>query len=96
MFENLGKILKGRFGKKDYLAKQVRIVQIFDLYKEGAGSLFPNGPEAKPVSLKDRVLTIETSGAAHANELRLREHEIIETINRHFGEEVIKRIVYRF
>lgn len=94
MFRRVSKILGDRFGKKDDLARQVKIAQVLAMYRDGARQLL--GEAAEPVSLKNKVLTVKAQSAAHASELRLREHEIIAIINSHFGEEVIKRVLYRF
>ena len=96
MFKKISTILSSKFGKKDYLSKQIQIVKVFDLYRDGVNALFPDSPRAEPISLKDKNLTIQTRSSSHASELRMREHEIIETINSHFGEEVVNRVVYRF
>ena len=96
MFKKISTILSRKFSKKDDLSKQIQIVKVFDLYRDGDKSFFPKGPEARPISLRNMVLTIQATSSSHASELRIREYEIMETINHHFGSEVVKRILYRF
>jgi len=96
MFKKISSILSSKFGKKDYLSKQIKIVQVFDMYRDGTKGLIPGAPEPNPISLKNKTLTVSVQSSSHASELRMQESEIVETINQHFGEEVIKRVAYRF
>lgn len=86
MFKKLSDSLKAKFGRKDYLARQLGIVKVMDVYEQETG--------IRPVSLKNKILTVKTTSSVQANELRFREHQIMDKINQE--EELVKRIIYRF
>lgn len=48
--------------------------------------------KAKAVSLKNQVLTVAVLSSAMASEVKLREAELIESINRFFEREVVKSL----
>lgn len=96
MFKKISESLKEKFGRKDDLSRQLAIRRVFDLYKAELAALPPNLRTADPASLKDGVLTVSVESAAAANELRYREAALIEKINAAFGQEIIRRILYRF
>lgn len=88
MFKKLSESLKAKFGRKDYLSRQLEIVKIFDIYQVETG--------IRPTSLKNKILVIPTRSSVEANELRMREHEVVEKINQELGKPPIERVVYRF
>ncbi|MDP3993693.1 MAG: DUF721 domain-containing protein [Candidatus Doudnabacteria bacterium] len=94
MFEKLSNFLSAQFGRKD-LQKQLEIVRVFDVYLSQIKNL-PQAEGARPLSLRNKILTIAVPSAVAAGDLRLRESQMIEQINSTLGEEVVRRIVYRF
>ena len=93
MIERLGKIIRAKFSRQDDLSRQLEIVKVFDLYRAQTKNL-PG--KAEPVSLKHKVLTVQTQSSVQTSELRFRESNVINEINQRLGKEVIKRVVYRF
>lgn len=96
MFDKLSSILNDKLNKKNYLGRQVTIVQVFDMYKDGVRSLVPGGELVKPISLKNKTLIVEVGSPSLASELRMKEYELVETINQRFEQEVVNRVMYRF
>lgn len=93
MFKKLSDSLKARFGRKDYLSRQLEIVKIFDLFRAQLPSEL--GSKAEPVSLRGQLLTVRVDNSIVATELRFREAELIAAINQGVGREVLTRIRYR-
>ncbi|OGE75634.1 MAG: hypothetical protein A3K06_00575 [Candidatus Doudnabacteria bacterium RIFCSPHIGHO2_01_52_17] len=87
--------LSEKFSRRDDLSRQLRIVKVFDLYREAVAKIFGSAI-ALPRSLKRTVLSVETSSAAAASELRLREGEVLEAINVQFKSPQVTKIIYRF
>lgn len=91
----LSNILQSKFQRKDDLSQQLEIVRVFDVFKSEVGKIFPK-QTPQPLSLKNKTLTVQVSSSAQANELRLREPNMISKINANLGKEVLKKIIYRF
>ncbi len=96
MFNNLSDILKAKFGRKDDLSKQLQIVKVFDLYRAELKKIFPEENDIRLISLRNKTLTLGIASSVLANELRMRETEIVEVINQKLGKETISRVIYRF
>lgn len=96
MFRKLSDHLNAKYSRKDNLSRQLEIVTVFDAYKEEIKKRFPPGTGTRPISLRNKILTVETSSAVMANELRLAEGQILEKINTAASKESVKRIRYRF
>lgn len=96
MFKSLADALKGKFSGRDDLSRQIEIVQVLNLYRQEVEKFFPKFPEAKPLKLKNQVLTVSVESSVLANELRLHEQLVVKAVNEGFGREMIKRVVYRF
>ncbi len=96
MFDKLSNTLRARFGRKDELSRQLQIVKVFDIYKEEVKKLFADSDQIKPISFRNKTLTIQTTSAAMANELRFKEAEIFKKINAELKGVVVKRATYRF
>lgn len=96
MPHKLSDILGAKFSRKDELSKQLQIVKVFDLYREEIKKIFPQEIDIKPLSLKNKILTVEVPSSVVANELRMREEGAVNKICRELGKEIIKRIIYRF
>lgn len=58
------------------------------------GNLFGEGfkNKARPVSLKDKTLTVDCMNSVWAGELQIRQPKIIQQINNIFGKELVKKI----
>lgn len=95
-FKKLSDSLKDKFFRKDHLSRQLEIVKVFDIYKTEIKKLFPQDRETKPISLKNKILTVETSSSVMANELRFSEREVTDKINQILGREILKRVIYRY
>ncbi|TSA46419.1 DUF721 domain-containing protein [bacterium] len=96
MFEKLSQTLSGKYKKKDELGRHLEIVKIIDIYLANLKKIFPSEKTTRPVSVKKKVLTVETTSSVLAGELRLRETEFLEAINQGLGSGVVTRIIYRF
>ena len=93
MAVKLSKLLADKFQQGDNFSKQLKIIKVFDLFREEIKIL-----EFEPIeiiSLKNKTLTVKVESSVAANELRLRESRIIETINRELGD-VLRKVIYRF
>lgn len=67
------------------------ITNIWDkLIDENLGLKYQN--KTKPISLKNKVLIIDCLNSNWACDLQLREHLIIEGINKFFGKDLIEKV----
>ena len=96
MFNDLGKILKGKFTRKEDFSKQVEIAQVLDRVREEIKTLLPNAEGIEVISLQNKVLSISAPNSVLASEIRLRAPDIIAKINEKFSKEVVNRVIYRF
>jgi len=95
MFNSLSKLLHDKFSRKDDLSKQIEIVKVFDIYRAEIKNVFPE-EDIEVVSLKDKTLLVRLNNSVLANELRLREANVIHKINAVMSKEVLNKIIYRF
>ncbi len=51
--------------------------------------------EIKPVSFKNKTLTIQVPSSSHAQELLMHQHIIKQKINQHFKKQLVDRISYK-
>lgn len=95
-FTPLGDALDQKFRSKTPLKKQVQASMAVEYATEVLLALF--GPEqgalVKPLFLKNRTLTVTCTTSAMAQEIRLRQHEIVAKINEKLGEKQVDRIRY--
>lgn len=96
MLKRLSETLKDKLKKNRDLSRQVEIVRVFDIYRVEIKKVFPNEKNITPQTLHHRVLTVKTASPVMANELRMREKEVIEKINATLSQEVVIRVVYKF
>ena len=96
MFEKLSNFLGSKFARKDDLSKQLEIVNVFDIYREEVKKNLPQNEGVNPISLRNKVLTVEVPSSVAASELRLREGSILEEINSKLRKEAVERIIYQF
>lgn len=95
MFNKLGNILGAKFSRQDDLSRQLEIVRVFDLYRQELKKFLPD-LDVELVSLKNKTLKVRVTSSVMGSELRLREYEILNTINQSFDEPVINRVTFRF
>lgn len=95
MWGKLGGILGAKFSRKDDLSRQLEIVKVFDLYRQELEKFLPD-LDVELVSLKNKTLKVRVTSPVMANELRMREGEILRQINKSFGRDVVGRVAYRF
>lgn len=91
----LDKFLDEKFTRRDDLARQLRIVRVFDIYKSvlKAGGF---AGKVHPVSITKGILTVVAGSGAEASELRFYEKAALGEINAKLGKATVARIRYRF
>lgn len=95
-FTPLGIAMEKKMAAQSVLGQQVLATQAVDAATLVFSSLFPSemAALAKPLFLKNRTLTITCSSAAIAQEIRLRQTDIVAQINEKVGMQVVDRIRY--
>lgn len=95
-FTSISDSLKQTLGKHTSLRKQVEASQVVEYATQVFTELFPAelATHAKPLFLKNRTLTVTCSSAVLAQEIRLRQQEIVENINKKLGKQEVDRIRY--
>lgn len=96
MFDQLSNIFHKKLKYENDLSRHLEIVKVFDFYKEELARTFSDQELPNPISLKNGLLTVQTKSASQTANLRLYEAEIIEQINKKFGQVTLKKILYRF
>src|SRR3989338_9937430 len=95
-FTPLGKELQKIFSKNKPLQKQLEASFVIETAVQIFEELF--GMESKkfvkPLFLKNRTLTISCTNSVFAQEIRLRQNEILEKINLKLGDKEVDRIRY--
>lgn len=81
---------------KGILQKQVEASQAVVYAEEVFAELFSEdlAKHAKPLFLKNRTLTVTCSSSALAQEIRLNQAKIVESINKKLGSDEVDRIRY--
>lgn len=95
-FTPLGDALQARMDKKSPLLKQVDAAMVIEHATQIFLELFgtDGAMYAKPLFLKNRTLTVTCGTSAVAQEIRLRQLEIVEKINEKLGKKEVDRIRY--
>ncbi len=95
-FTPLGDALKGKIQSQKSMDKQLEAHAIVDAAETVFKEVFPAdlAAHAKPLFLKNRTLTVTCSSSALAQEIRLRQAEIVEKINHVLGKSEVDRIRY--
>lgn len=95
-FTPLGDALQQKLSAQTPLKKQVEaslvVEQAAIVFEEIFGK--DNAAQAKPLFLKNRTLTVTCGTGAIAQEIRLRQLEIVEKINQKLGKKDVDRIRY--
>lgn len=95
-FTPLGDALKGKIGAHKSIDKQLEATAIVEAAEAVFRDVFPEdlAAHAKPLFLKNRTLTVTCTSSALAQEIRLRQSEIVEKINKKLGKAEVDRIRY--
>lgn len=95
-FSPLGDTLLSKLSGNSTLKRQLESSQVIEISKTILDELLgPEiGPLVKPLFLKNRTLTVSCSSSAVAQEIRLRQLEIVAKINEKFDKPEIDRIRY--
>ena len=92
-FINLGDILRDR-ARKQGVSKQVEAAMVLEYFKQVVGEIFDKEETdaMNPMYVKDSILFIAVITPIIAQELKLREKQILKKINEKAGLKVIKSI----
>ncbi len=95
-FTPLGDALKGKLAAQTPLKKQVAAAQAVEVAEAVFADLFEVAlaKHARPLFLKNRTLTVSCSSSVIAQEIRLRQQEIVTAINEKLGKSEVDRIRY--
>lgn len=93
MFASLASLLQKRVEQVG-VAKQVQAAQILECAKKQLISIFDETilNSVQPVAVKDRILQVRVESSVAAQELRLREQQIVAAVNKAMGQQVIDRL----
>lgn len=93
---SLSDSLKQRLGDKSALMRGVVAASAVDVATEIITELLPAGlaEHVKPLYVKNRTLTVTCASSVSAQEIRLRQAEIVEKINAKLGVSEVDRIRY--
>ncbi len=95
-FIQIGDALNDKMKSKKPLEKQLQATQVVELAEAAFVELLGEelGSHAKPQFLKNRTLTVTCTSSTLAQEIRLRQKEIVEKINEKLGKNEVDRIRY--
>ncbi len=95
-FTPIGDALQSNLGNKPATKRQVEAAAVLDAATATLSELLGAelAPHAKPLFLKNRTITITCASSAVAQEIRLRQGEIVDKINEKMGGKEIDRIRY--
>jgi predicted nucleic acid-binding Zn ribbon protein len=78
------------------LKRPLEIYELFGEWNRHAGEIFGHKKiRCHPKFLKGKTLYIQVEGAPLASELQLRQYQLMQKINRHFGRKMVERIVFK-
>jgi predicted nucleic acid-binding Zn ribbon protein len=95
-FTPLGDSLLSKFSTNSTLKRQVETSEVVDLAKEVITELLGAdiASHIRPLFLKNRTLTVSCGSGAVAQEIRLRQLEIVAKINEKIGRTEVDRVRY--
>lgn len=95
-FQPIGKILTQLIKKKG-LNRQIEAVLVIDKFHEIIKDIWGEdiSEQAKALHLKDKKLTIACLSSVAAQEIRLHESEILEKLNKEFGDGMVEKLRYQ-
>jgi predicted nucleic acid-binding Zn ribbon protein len=95
-FSSIHETLKFKLKTNSALQKQLESAEVLDAASCVFSELFEKdlAAHARPQYLKNRTLTVTCSSSALAQEIRLRQAEIVAKINEKMGKNEVDRIRY--
>lgn len=95
-FTPIGDALNDQMSKRSATRRQLEAGEVLEKANEALKELLGGelAPHAKPLYMKNRTLTITCASSAVAQEIRLRQTEIVDKINAKMGRLEIDRIRY--
>lgn len=95
-FTPLGDALHDKLDKDSPLQKQLEETDIVEIAQGVFEEIFGKeiAPQAKPLFLKNRTLTVSCSSSTIAQEIRLNQAELVEKMNEKLGKKEVDRIRY--
>lgn len=95
-FTPIGDALQDKMTSKSPLKKQVEASEAVTAAEQVIKDMFPEelAGHAKPLFLKNRTLTVTCASSAMAQEIRLRQDEMVKKINEAIGKKEVDRIRY--
>ncbi len=94
-FIPLGDALSKRMSSNTPLKRQVEATQVVELAKGVFEEMFQElAIHINPLFLKNRTLTVSCTSSVVAQEIRLRQNEIVRQLNEKFGKQEVDRIRY--
>lgn len=95
-FTPLGDAINSAHAPQSPLQKQVEAAEIIEIAQKAFLEIFGEelANHAHPQFLKNRTLTVTCGSAALAQEIRLRQKEIVDSINKILGKSEVDRIRY--
>jgi predicted nucleic acid-binding Zn ribbon protein len=76
--------------KKYSQTKQSNIFQICEIWESAVGTTIAN--DSRPWKIKGEVLEVHVSGPSWLQQLNYMRNDIIQKLNEHLGQQVIKKI----
>jgi predicted nucleic acid-binding Zn ribbon protein len=95
-FTPLGDALQDKMKSTSPLKKQVEASEAVEAATAVIEHMFPADlvGHAKPLFLKNRTLTVTCASSTMAQEIRLRQAELVDNINKKLGKNEVDRIRY--
>jgi predicted nucleic acid-binding Zn ribbon protein len=92
----IGKLIEKSVNKAG-VSRQIEAARVCDLYRKILSSLDINKKaleKSKAIYFRNRILTVAVLGSSCAQELQMRQHLIIEGINKEIGKKTVERIIF--
>lgn len=95
-FTPLGDTLQSKLSGNNTLKRQVETSEVVETSKEVIMEILGTdiGAHVRPLFLKNRTLTVSCSSSSVAQEIRLRQQEIVAKINEKVGKNEVDRVRY--
>lgn len=95
-FTPLGDALASKFSHNSTLKRQVETSEVVEVAKDVINSILGEniGSHVRPLFLKNRTLTVSCGSSSVAQEIRLRQLEIVAKINEKIGKSEVDRVRY--
>ncbi len=95
-FTPLGDALHQKIDKNKPLKKQLEATEVVEIAEAVFNEMFDSemAKHAKPLFLKNRTLTVSCSSSTMAQEIRLNQASIVDSINKKLGKKEVDRIRY--